>query len=160
MRRSAISLLLAATAVLSAAELVADGGFDQAGVGPWRTYKEVTINHFADLGRSAPGALHVVSAGGGNANVKLERGIAGKTLQITGWVRRDVAVQVRPFTLLFLDGKPDAFTTIGEIGPTGTWERFDKRLEVPANASFLLVGLDIQGTGSTWLDDVSVTVVE
>lgn len=89
----------------------------------------------------------------------------GKRIRISAWVKTQdveqwagVWVQVAKDT----DEKPLCFDNMADRPISGStdWTKYDLVVDVPWEAKVILMGGILNGTGSMWLDDFSVEVVD
>lgn len=98
-----------------------------------------------------------------NWSQNVQADVAGKRVRLSGAIRTAKgdyaaiwiqACTKRPFRILQQDSTSDGNPVRGDTG----WTRVDMTVTVPETTEFLMVRCVIQGAGTAWFDDLSLTV--
>ncbi len=83
----------------------------------------------------------------------------GASFTVSGWVKTDGAAAVN-FAVQPVNASwvPIAFFQVGYAQNTTGWTRFEKKVTLPADTHHVAVVLLLDGTGTAWLDDVTLTL--
>lgn len=173
--RLAVASVLASLTGLVGADAVANGGMEHGGGiptgwdrlhlerqgAPLRAIRDTATAHEGE----ASLCLIAERPAEGNVGQRLE-GVSGRRIAISGWVkgasegagidRAGVVATARD-----ADGKQVLWE---EVVPVATvrsvaWQRFRREVEVPAEATDVLLLLSLRGQGRVWLDGVAVQEV-
>jgi putative CocE/NonD family hydrolase len=100
---------------------------------------------------------------GGVAQRILATDFRGRRLRLTGYMRVDSAGQGAGLYMR-VDGSANgtAFDNMSDRQLTGTadWQRLEVVLDVPADAGLIDLGVLLAGTGTAWVDDLDLSVVD
>ncbi|HEX2225485.1 MAG TPA: erythromycin esterase family protein [Thermoanaerobaculia bacterium] len=88
--------------------------------------------------------------------------VAGKRVQLSGYIRTE-AVDERGYASIYLAAfTPSSFVYDDTyyVGARGTtpWTRYEIAIDVPADATRFLFGVQVFGNGTSWFDNLQMTV--
>ncbi len=87
------------------------------------------------------------------------RNLVGKTVELTAMLRcKDVGP--KGLKLLLSGGRPDTNRYSPALAGTKDWQRQTIRLKVPRTVQTLTLGVTLLDSGTGWLDDVQLRVVD
>ena len=82
----------------------------------------------------------------------------GASFTVSGWVKTDGAAVVNfAAQPINASGMPIAFFQVGYAQNTTGWTRFEKKVTPPADTSHVAIVLLLDGNGTAWLDDVTIS---
>ena len=131
----------------------------------WASSGKLTVNRDTQIFKSGPASLRLDSDGGpvnGSASQSL-KDVAGKTITIKGWAKcqgpKSCSVGIGTF-----DGAWKMLKWINVFNQDGQagfdWTAFEQTVAIPAEAVTVNLALGLNGEGSVWFDDVTVTEVK
>jgi photosystem II stability/assembly factor-like uncharacterized protein len=125
----------------------------------WVGRGDVVVARDTEIKKRGSASLRIESRGGpaqGQIAQLVDVG-SYRRVRVTGWLRSagkvKVNVALQPFAA---DYKPISFMQAHYTADDSAWTRFDRSLELPADAARYGVVMLLEGDGKAWLDDVTV----
>ncbi|NLB70365.1 MAG: hypothetical protein GX804_11940, partial [Lentisphaerae bacterium] len=109
---------------------------------------------------TAPASLRIdVASGAAFAQQRLAGNPGGKTLEWNAAVKIKGEFKHTQIIMQCFDPswKQIDWKILGNFQKNDVWEKLSNRVSLPENAYHVMFGLLVEGTGSAWLDDVSVS---
>ncbi len=144
-------------------------GFE-AGLNGWSsesTSQDYTIDTDPKVAHSGQASGHIQSkatkplgAGSLGQYIKADN-YRGRQVHVTGYAKFDGAAAAARFVVYVFD--PHNMTLQVGIQPiysTAVWQKQDTTLYVPENGDRIAYGIQLEGQGQVWLDDVQVEVID
>jgi hypothetical protein len=145
---------------------MADGDATPTGwTNTWMATGKIKVVRDTQTFKAGPASLRLESVGGPvNGTVGQEiKGVAGKSIRITGWTKsngvKKTYVAIITFDSAWKMLHWDA-VYVAASGPVAEWTSFDKTLDIPAAAAHVNLALGIEGDGSAWFDELGVATID
>lgn len=165
MRHFAIVLLAASS--LCAADAVrrlpvANGAMSEgtdtcaAWTGRWTGSGKLVASRDTRTFKKGPASLCLATDGEAKGNIHQMIDVAGSsTVELGGWLKVDGALKVLVFIQAFdAEFKPIDYQVVkNQVEPTG-WIEFDGKVALPPKTVRVAVGMQVDGNGKAWLDEV------
>ncbi len=143
-----------------------NGGMEAGGATPdgwavnWTGSGAVTLARDTAEHHGGAASLRLSSTGGGPAQGQAAQFIeaaAGRKVTVSGWIKSAGEVKahaaVQPMNVSWT---PIGFLQTGYLEGTAGWTHFEKQVTLPNDTARFSLVLLLEGTGSAWLDDVTV----
>ena len=156
----AVLMAISVSAIAGEGPRLINGSFSDGGdvpVGWTKTHADkgkLSVRRDTTVFKKGPASMCVMAVGGpasGNVNQALT-GVAGKTLRVTGFARRErkedeIQVFMMPFSKQwkFIEWKMLAAQNPRTPQGPGAWHAFDATYTVPGNAGRVMFGLLLKG---------------
>jgi len=159
---AAMVVLASSMAVMAQLPEVVNGDMSAGGETPsgWTLKADegqmALVRDTADFA-SAPASLRLEAVGGkakGNASQRLEL-VPGQTFAVTGKVRAAGQVGYAAVVML-VPGAKTPWNPLTSFATATAWDAFSAKFTVPADATWGLLMVFMDGEGQVWLDDVAI----
>jgi hypothetical protein len=89
----------------------------------------------------------------------------GKRVRVSGYIRTNLTNGWAGFRLdVFMPGVKDAVASDHmydrEVKGRTAWTKYELVLDIPVDASFIQLGMQLEGTGSAWFDEITFEVLD
>ncbi len=146
--------------------VVSNGGMESGAATPdgwgltWTGSGKLLVTRDTAEHHGGLASLRIASGGGSPAKgqaTQFVEAAPGLTFTVTGWVKTEGAASVSFAVQPMAGWTPIAFQQIGYLQGTAGWTRFEKQVTLPKDTARIGLVLLLDGSGTAWLDDVSVS---
>lgn len=156
----------AATTVPASDGIVKNSGFEDGSKAPWSTnvHANPEAYHFDlvnDVVASGSHAIRIHGDGsepwGGLMQYLPKPGLAGKRVVLSASVKADNVPEGVQMLAVFRGTTASPFEhNFTDLGASFDWRRIEQEFEVPANTTDIEIGLMQLGSGTLWVDDITL----